>query len=435
MKIFSKVSIAVLAIVFVFSLTGPTAVFAATSPDLGVADSFSILAGTPNITDAGGASDITGDVGLSPATGAGIGLLSAQVDGTIYAVDAAGPAGSIVAPGTLTQAKSDLEDAYDDLSAGDNADVNCLDGVGGSNVILPSGTDLAILGSTPGTLPSGVYCSAGTFLLTNARAGSDLTLTGDGPWVFRTVSGLTTSPGSSVTVDTGSVCDVWWRVGSSATLDTTTSFIGNILALTSITMNTGATLDGRALARNGAVTLDHNNIDNSTCSTGGTLYATLHVVKDVENDDGDDQHADDFTLYVKSSGTNVAGSPALGVASPGRTYLLDPGTYVVSEDEDSAYNQSFSGGCNSSGSVTLAAGQTKTCTITNDDKKDSEDEGSGGSDEHEEATPKLPDTGMAPDRNLSAGRQENTPWNSIILSGILMLVSVSLVIVKRKRAI
>jgi hypothetical protein len=60
---------------------------------------------------------------------------------------------------------------------------------------------------------------------------------------------------------------VWWRVVSSATLDTTTSFIGNILALTSITLNTGATLDGRALAQTGAVTLDTNTITGAACLT------------------------------------------------------------------------------------------------------------------------------------------------------------------------
>jgi hypothetical protein len=201
-------------------------------------------------------------------------------------------------------------------------------------------------------------------------------------------------------------------------------FKGNILALQSITMNTGATLTGRALARNGAVTLESNTINN-TCSAATTLHATLRVVKDVENDDGDDQHADDFTLYVKSSGTDVAGSPALGVASPGRTYLLAAGTYVVSEDEDSAYNQSFSGACDSDGNVTLANGQTKTCTITNDDRKDTDK-----SAEHKKTTPAptLPAAGIGPQEN-------NTPWNIVIPVGILMLVSISLVMVKRKRTI
>jgi hypothetical protein len=61
---------------------------------------------------------------------------------------------------------------------------------------------------------------------------------------------------------------VAWRIGSSATLGTTTSFIGNLVALTSITLNTGANIIGRALARNGAVTLDTNNISFANCNVG-----------------------------------------------------------------------------------------------------------------------------------------------------------------------
>jgi type VI secretion system secreted protein VgrG len=69
-------------------------------------------------------------------------------------------------------------------------------------------------------------------------------------------------------INGGSRCNVFWQVGSSATLGTTTSFTGNILALTSITLTTGATVAGRALARNGAVTLDSNNVSPSSCLAG-----------------------------------------------------------------------------------------------------------------------------------------------------------------------
>jgi hypothetical protein len=69
-----------------------------------------------------------------------------------------------------------------------------------------------------------------------------------------------------VMINSGSQCNVFWQVGSSATLGTSTSFAGNILALTSITATTGANIVGRALARNGAVTLDTNNITPSSCT-------------------------------------------------------------------------------------------------------------------------------------------------------------------------
>ena len=380
MKKFIKISaMAVLVVAFTLGLAGQAR--AATSPNLGTADSFSILAGTPNITDAGGASSITGNVGLSPATGAGIGLLSAQVTGTIYAVDGAGPLGSINNPGLLTTAKNDLTTAYNALNTGANADANCIGG------IYPSGTDLTSISP----LGPGLYCSAGTFLLTG-----NLNLTGSGVWVFKTVSGLTTSPGSSVTG--GDPCNIWWRVGSTAILDTTTAFRGNILALTSINMLTNATLNGRALARNGAVTLDHNTITNATCAVSGG--GILHVVKNVENKYDGDATADDFTLYVKRSGTNVAGSPAAGTASPGTSYSLAAGKYVVSEDEDSDYDRTFSGACDSKGNVTISNGDDKTCTITNNDK-------SGVSHHHhhhkKKTTPKLPNTGIAPQENSFLG--------------------------------
>jgi uncharacterized repeat protein (TIGR01451 family) len=85
-------------------------------------------------------------------------------------------------------------------------------------------------------------------------------------WVFKTGSTLVTASGSSVLLTNGGQsCNVFWQVGSSATLGTTTSFVGSILALTSITLNTGANVSGRVLARNGAVTLDSNSVAAAVC--------------------------------------------------------------------------------------------------------------------------------------------------------------------------
>ena len=106
-------------------------------------------------------------------------------------------------------------------------------------------------------LGPGVYC-ADAFILTG-----NLELSGTGVWIFKSAQTLITSPGSSVTG--GDPCNVWWRVASSATLDTTTSFIGNILAYANIELKTGATLDGRALAQIEAVNMDSNTITAPTC--------------------------------------------------------------------------------------------------------------------------------------------------------------------------
>lgn len=255
-KKINKFSIAALmsAALFILGIGGQA--LAATSPGLGQADSFAVLAGTA-ITNVP-TSAITGNVGLSPASGSNYaGLTSAEVTGTIYAVDAAGPAGSVSNPAFLTAAKNDLVTAYDGLAGGANADANC-------DPAYQFGTGNKDLSGA--SLVPGVYC-ADTFTLTGT-----LTLSGSGVWVFRSAATLITS--GTANIVGGDPCNVWWQVPSSATLGTSTSLKGNILALTSITMDTSATLNGRALARNGGVTLDHNTITNAAC-TAATAAATV----------------------------------------------------------------------------------------------------------------------------------------------------------------
>jgi Ice-binding-like len=117
-----------------------------------------------------------------------------------------------------------------------------------------------------------------------------LTLDGGGTsnpvFIFKIGSTLTTASNSNVRLINGTMpCNVFWQVGSSATLGTTTSFIGNILVLTSITVTTGASINGRALAQNGAMTLDSNNVFSLGCTatpttckdiTPPTVTATAH---------------------------------------------------------------------------------------------------------------------------------------------------------------
>ncbi len=85
-------------------------------------------------------------------------------------------------------------------------------------------------------------------------------------FIFQIGSTLITAPNSTISLLNGAQsCNVFWQVASSATLDTNTQFVGTIMALTSITANNGTTVDGRALARNGSVTLDTNTFTNSVC--------------------------------------------------------------------------------------------------------------------------------------------------------------------------
>ena len=122
------------------------------------------------------------------------------------------------------------------------------------------------------TLTPGVYCVgaaatnlSGTLTL-NAQGNANAVLD------FQMSSTLITSPGSTVSfISGGNACSVQWQVSSSATIDTGTTFVGNILALTAISMNGGANLTGRALARNAAVTLNGNTISFAPCGAGGGI--------------------------------------------------------------------------------------------------------------------------------------------------------------------
>ena len=210
---------------------------AATPVNLGGSQAFAILAGT-GITNTG-PTKITGNIGTFPTTsitGAG----SITLTGTNHAGD------------SVTQlAKNSLVTAYNNAAAE------------GPATAIPA--DLA-----GRTLKAGIYNSASSIGLSGT-----LTLDGAGDpnslFVFQAGSKLTTSSGSVVRFINGaSWCNVYWQVGSSATLGTNSTFRGTILALTSISLNTGATVDGRVLARNGAVTLDRNTIRIDNCAAGAT---------------------------------------------------------------------------------------------------------------------------------------------------------------------
>lgn len=265
-KIFSRASIVAL-ITFMLGLAGlvmasPIAFAAQSTVDLGTAAPFAVLSGTPNITDAGNASAITGNVGLSPASGAGIGLLCSQVTGTIYSVDAAGPLPCRITNGPLlVTAKNDLTAAFTDAA--------------GRTPVTTVPTEL---GGT--TKTAGVYVSnATTFQITAGAGPLVIDAQGDPSAVFifemaATGTGLTVGPGSTVSLVNGAqACNVFWRVDT-ASINTTAVFKGNILALTSITVANGANIEGRLLARNGNVTLINDTITRADCAATTTSTST-----------------------------------------------------------------------------------------------------------------------------------------------------------------
>lgn len=177
-------------------------------------------------------------------------------------------------------------------------------------------------------------------------------------YIFRASSDLVSS-GSINLINGARACDVYWQVNTLATINGS-SFVGTIIAGTGVHFGANVALNGRALALGGDVTLLNNTISGPTCVTPPTT-ATLHIVKTVINNNGGTADASDFTLNV--TGTNVStGSFAGSVA--GVDVTLDAGSYAVTEPVVPAgYSQTGSGDC----SGTIAAGETKTCTITNDD--------------------------------------------------------------------
>jgi hypothetical protein len=226
---------AVVLAVLLFAVGSATNADALTAPGLGTASSYAVLSGSA-VTNIG-STTIGGDVGVSPGTAVTGFPPGIVTGGTIHSADT-----------NAAAAQASLGTAYDALAA-----APCTNDI--------TGQDLGGL-----TLVAGVYCSTSPVQLTG-----QLTLNAQGDsaavFIFKSASELTTASGSSVLMTNGGTdCNVFWKVNTSAVLGSTTKFVGNILALTSISLATGASVSGRTLARNGAVTLDTNHIGFEACA-------------------------------------------------------------------------------------------------------------------------------------------------------------------------
>jgi hypothetical protein len=202
-------------------------VTASANPILGSAATYGILAGSTVTCVTGGT--INADVGVSPGSTT-TGFPPCVITGSTNLANAA-----------AAQAQIDLTTAYDYLAG------------------RPCGTVVTPADLGGRTLAPGIYCVASSMAVTGT-----VTLDGQGNanavWVFQMGSTLTTGTGANIAlIGSAQAKNVWWQVGSSATLGTGTTFRGNILALTTITLVDNATMLGRALARNGAVSLGTNN--------------------------------------------------------------------------------------------------------------------------------------------------------------------------------
>lgn len=208
--------------------------------NLGSTAHFTILSGAA-ITQPTAGGVIHGDVGASPISGSAIGIPPSQVIGTIYAVDDTGTQAPnvVVDPTLLSAAKGDLTIAFND-AAGRTP-------VPSGDFLNPNGGNIGGLNLVPG-----LYKFDTTALIT----GSDVTLTG-GPndvWIFQIGTDLQVGSDTAVILaGRAQARNIFWQVGTSATLDTGSSFKGTIMADQSITMNVASSIDGRTLASSGGV--------------------------------------------------------------------------------------------------------------------------------------------------------------------------------------
>jgi hypothetical protein len=244
MKISTKTSVVFSLVVSFLLITTGIATALTNTVNLHTAASFAVLAGA-GITNTG-TTTITGDVG-SFATLSQSGFGTVTLNGTNHAGD------------SVTQgAKTDLVTAYNDAF--------------GRTPVTTIATELG-----GHTYTSGIYNSnSGEFGITGTLT-LDAQNNPNAVFIFKAGSTLVTASDNSVVllINQAQPCNVFWQVTSSATLGTHSTFVGNILALESITVNTGATVNGRILARNGAVTMDGNNITVDICQVAGTPTPTV----------------------------------------------------------------------------------------------------------------------------------------------------------------
>lgn len=217
------------------AVAGQSPAYAADAPvGLGTAAAYSVLGGT-TVTNTG-PTTLAGELGVNPGS-AITGFPPGIAAGAIHRGDA-----------QALQAESDLTTAYNDAAG--------------------RAATSSVAGDLVGkTLTPGVYKSSGPLAVSGA-----LTLNGQGNpnsvFIFQVASTLTTASASHIVLTNSTqACNVYWQVASSATLGTASTFKGNILALTSITATTGTTIQGRALARNGQVSLDTNVFTMPGCAT------------------------------------------------------------------------------------------------------------------------------------------------------------------------
>jgi hypothetical protein len=206
-------------------------------PLLRSAKSFVVLAGT-TVTNVGAGTTLVGDLGVSPGNTA-TGIPAGQPTGASHLGDA-----------VALQAQLDLTTLYDDLKGRP----------------CPAANDLTGQNLAGKTLLPGVYCFASSAALGVGTLALDANNDPNAFWIFQIASTLDVAASTVTVINGGTACNVFWQIGSSATVLDNAAIAGNLVVFSSITLNTGASVSpGRALARNAGVTLLSNTISRASC--------------------------------------------------------------------------------------------------------------------------------------------------------------------------
>ncbi len=338
MKIVNKISVVILAVGLMFGLAGPMVARAATTPSLGEAATYAILGSTftRNIST----TTITGDLGYTTLSGSG----THTVSGATHVADA-----SYNAAGTAQGA------ALTDLN-----NQACTFTFANGAIDLAADTTHGSIGVyTPG-----VYCTGASSAASIGTAG--ITLNGAGTFIFKVNGALTSVVNSTVNLTGGATaCNVFWAPTAATTLAATTTFKGNNIDASGITIGQNVTWVGSALAFGGTVTADTDTVTVATACpspippvAGVVRQGAVNVVKVVINDNGGTKTIADFPLFVNG---------LLVVSGQTNNFPAPAGVYTVTETSSSLYTRTFSGDCNSSGQFNLYNGNNIFCIVTNND--------------------------------------------------------------------
>jgi len=305
----------------------PASTLAATTPSLGAALNYAILASTYTNTTAG--TTINGSIGYAtgPAV-APLGTHTSYGSGAPYATAGADQATALAAlnsqPCTFTAGAINIS----------------TDGTHG----------------TVGVYTPGVYCSSGVMTI-----GGPLTLSGAGTYIFRADGALNSTAGAVITLTGGATANNVFWTPTSTTLAANTVFKGIVIDDSGITVGANTVWTGSALAYGGTITTDTNNITTTVYTEpaySGSRAGTITVAKIVINDNGGIKKIADFPLFVNSTPV---------ISGETNTFRAPADVYTITETTNPNYTQAFSGDCDAKGQLNLTPGENKFCIITNND--------------------------------------------------------------------